>query len=32
MNDLQLMTIKVQYTYMPVYNQTSKRGSTVFPI
>jgi len=32
MNDLQPMVIKVPYTYMPVYNQSSKKGSTLFPI
>jgi len=32
MNDLQPMVIKVPYIYMPVYNQSSKKGSTLFPI
>jgi len=26
------MVIKVPYNYMPVYNQSSKRGSTLFSI
>jgi len=26
MNDLEPMVIKVPYTYMPVYNQSSKKG------
>jgi len=32
MNDLQPMVIKLPYAYMPVYNQSSKRGLTFFPI
>jgi len=29
MNNLQDMVIKVPYTYMRVYNQSSKKGSTL---